>query len=76
MKNLLELAELLNVEMSDLWTGEEVMPATPEQKAMMQRMSGMTPEQQQAFLALAAATMGVRQPDNGQAALPPNPPEN
>lgn len=63
MKNLLELAELLNVEMADLWVGEEVMPATPEQKLMMERMSTMTIEQQQAFLAFAAATAGPAKPE-------------
>lgn len=62
MKNLYDLAELLNIEMADLWAGEQVMPSTPEQKAMMERMKGMTPEQQQAFLAFAAATMGTGQP--------------
>lgn len=60
MKNLLELAEILNVEMADLWTGEEAIPATPEQKAMIQRMANMTREQQQAFLAFAAATTGIQ----------------
>lgn len=63
MKNLLELAELLNVEMADLWTGPEATPATPEQKLMMERMGSMTAEQQQAFLAFAAATMGPAKPE-------------
>ena len=62
MKNLLELSELLNVEMGSLWTGPEAMPATPEQKAVMERMASMTAEQQQAFLALVAATMGMVKP--------------
>ena len=54
MKNLMDLADLLQVEMSDLWTGPEAVPATPEQKLMQDRMGKMTPEQQQALLALAA----------------------
>lgn len=58
MKNLMDLADLLQVEMTDLWTGPEVLPATPEQKLMQDRMSKMTPEQQQALLALAATMAG------------------
>lgn len=65
MKNLYDLAELLNIEMADLWAGEHATPATPEQKAMMERMKAMTPEQQQAFLAFAAATMGLTPPAKG-----------
>lgn len=57
MKNLIDLADLLQVEMAALWEGEQSVPATPEQKMMMERMRTMTPEQQQAFLALAAATL-------------------
>ena len=65
MKNLYDLAELLNIEMADLWAGEHATPSTPEQKAMMERMGTMTPEQQQALLALAAATMGLGSPSKG-----------
>lgn len=54
LQNLIDLAELLGVEMREMWEGEHAIPATPEQKAMLQRMSQMSPEQQQAFLALAA----------------------
>lgn len=54
LQNLIDLAELLGVEMRDLWDGAHATPATPEQKAMLARMANMTPEQQQAFLALAA----------------------
>lgn len=61
MKNLLELAEVLNIEMAELWTGEEAVPSTPEQKLMVERMRSMTTEQQQAFLAFAAATMGIQE---------------
>jgi transcriptional regulator with XRE-family HTH domain len=63
MKNLIDLADLLNVELAELWTGAEATPATPEQKAMMLRMANMSPEQQQAFLAFAAATMGPNKPE-------------
>lgn len=62
MKNLYDLAELLNIEMADLWAGEHATPTTPEQKAMIERMGNMTQEQQQAFLAFAAATMGPTPP--------------
>lgn len=65
MKNLYDLAELLNIEMADLWAGEHATPATPEQKVMMDRMGTMTLEQQQALLALAAATMGLTPPAKG-----------
>jgi transcriptional regulator with XRE-family HTH domain len=58
MKNLIDLADTLQVEITALWDGPEALPATPEQKAMLQRMGEMTPEQQQAFLALAASIMG------------------
>lgn len=55
LQNLIDLASLLDVEMTELWTGPEAVPATPEQKAMLERMSHMTLEQQQAMLAAAAA---------------------
>lgn len=53
VQNLIDLARLLEIEVTDLWRGPEAIPATPEQRAMMDRMSRMTPEQQQAMLALA-----------------------
>lgn len=62
MKNLIDLADLLQVEMSALWEGPHAVPATPEQKMMVERMRGMTPDQQQAFLALAAATLKTAGP--------------
>lgn len=55
MQNLIDLAELLGVEVRDMWEGPNATPTTPEQKAMIERMASMTPEQQQAFLALAAS---------------------
>lgn len=60
LQNLVDLAALLDVEMRELWEGPEAIPATPEQRAMLERMSQMTPEQQQAFLALASATLGPK----------------
>lgn len=55
MKNLMDLADLLDIEMAELWEGPTSMPATPEQRALQERMNRMTPEQQQSLLALAAA---------------------
>lgn len=60
LQNLIDLAALLDVEMRELWEGPEAIPATPEQRAMLERMAQMTPEQQQAFLALASATLGTK----------------
>ena len=58
MQNLIELAELLGVDMRELWEGPEAIPTTPEQRLMVEQMSRMTPEQQQAFLAMAATMVG------------------
>lgn len=58
MKNLIDLADLLNIEMRDLWGGPETVPATAEQKMMVELMKGMTVEQQQAWLAATAAAFG------------------
>lgn len=57
MKNLIDLADLLQKELDELWTGPVSTPTTPEQQLMLTRMAEMTPEQQQALLSLAA-TMG------------------
>lgn len=62
MKNLIDLAELLGVEVEEMWAGPNATPSTPEQKAMMERMAQMTPEQQQAFLALAASAFTPASP--------------
>lgn len=53
---LKRLAALLGVEQSALWEGPQVMPATPEQRLIVEKMKGMTVEQQQALLAFVAAT--------------------
>jgi transcriptional regulator with XRE-family HTH domain len=54
VQNLIDLAALLGLEARDFWEGEQAIPATPEQRSMLDKMGNMTPEQQQAFLALAA----------------------
>lgn len=58
MQNLIDLATLLGVEITDFWEGQQAYPATPEQRLMLEKMAGMTPEQQQALLAFVAATAG------------------
>lgn len=60
MQNLVDLAALLGVEAVDLWQGPQAIPTTPEQKLLVEKMGAMTPEQQQALLALAAATLGLK----------------
>jgi transcriptional regulator with XRE-family HTH domain len=60
VQNLVDLAAVLQVEVRELWDGPEAVPATPEQKAMIERMGAMTPEQQQAFLALAESMFRPR----------------
>lgn len=52
VKNLIELAELLGIEMTDLWDGPEVLPATAEQRMVVEAMKGLDAAQQQAILAL------------------------
>lgn len=56
MQNLIDLATLLGVEVTDFWEGEQAYPSTPEQRMMLEKMAGMSPEQQQALLAFVAAT--------------------
>lgn len=56
VQNLIDLAALLGVELSALWEGQQVLPATPEQRLIVEKMKGMTVEQQQALLAFVAAT--------------------
>jgi len=53
VQNLIELAHLLEVEVTELWNGEEALPATPEQRLMVDLMGKMTAEQQETFLAMA-----------------------
>lgn len=53
MKNLIELADLLGVDMREIWEGPHALPATPEQRLMMDMMKDLTPEAQQMLLANA-----------------------
>lgn len=53
VQNLIDLAALLGVEVQELWSGPEAIPATPEQRAMVDEMKDLDPAQQQALLALA-----------------------
>lgn len=56
VQNLIDLAALLGVEQSTLWDGPQAYQATPEQRLMLEKMAGMTQEQQQALIAFVAAT--------------------
>lgn len=58
LKNLVDLANLLHVEVASLWAGPEAIPATPEQRAMLSVMGELDAAQQQALLALAATMRG------------------
>lgn len=53
VKHLQRLASELGVEMAALWAGEEAVPVSPAQKAMIQEMADLDPSQQEALLALA-----------------------
>ncbi|GHH52441.1 helix-turn-helix domain-containing protein [[Pseudomonas] boreopolis] len=55
MKNLMDLADLLGVEMRDLWEGPTSMPSTPEQRAMLEHFGRLPLARQQAYLALIAS---------------------
>lgn len=55
VKNLMELAELLGVEMTELWEGEQVLPATPEQRIVVEAMRDLDATQQQALVALISS---------------------
>lgn len=54
MQNLIDLADLLGVEMRDLWDGPNVLPATEEQRMMLELMMNMTVEEQQTWVATTA----------------------
>lgn len=51
--NLKQLAELLGVEMAELWTGPEAVPTAPPVRALVDIANSLTPSQQEALLALA-----------------------
>jgi len=61
VQNLIELAHLLKIEITELWNGEEALPATPEQRLMVDLMGKMTAEQQEAFLAMAKTLIKSRE---------------
>lgn len=52
MKNLEELARVMGVEMADLWSGPEAVPATAAQAAVLEEMSHLDETQQEAIAAL------------------------
>jgi len=60
MKHLEKLAQVLGLELSELWAGPEAVPATAEQSAMIDEMGNLTLEQQQVLLATARAMRGVK----------------
>jgi len=61
VQNLIELARLLEIEITELWDGEQVLPATPEQRLMVELMGKMTTEQQETFLAMAKTLTKAQQ---------------
>lgn len=56
MANLYALADVLECDVGEFWRGAQALPATPEQRLMVEYMARMSKEQQQSFLALARAT--------------------
>jgi transcriptional regulator with XRE-family HTH domain len=52
MKNLEQLARVMGVEMADLWSGPEAMPATAMQVAVLEGMNHLDETQQEAVAAL------------------------
>ena len=55
MENLIKLSDLLDRAVTDFWRGPHAIPATPEQRLMVEYMAHMTPAQQESFLAFAAS---------------------
>ena len=62
MDNLVKLADLLDREVDEFWRGPEAIPATKEQRLVLEHMRSMPPEQQAALLAYIAATAPLRTP--------------
>jgi len=58
-QNLIELADLLQIEVTDLWGSEKTLPKTPEQRLMIDLMRKMTSIQQETFLAMAKTLIGA-----------------
>lgn len=52
MKNLQDLARVMGVEMAELWSGPEAIPATAAQAAVLEEMSHLDETQQEAIAAL------------------------
>lgn len=57
VEHLKELAEVLRVDMADLWDGVEAIPAAPPVRALVDIANELTPVQQQALLALARSML-------------------
>jgi len=51
--NLKQLADLLGVEMADLWNGPEALPTAPPVRALVDIANGLDATQQELLLALA-----------------------
>lgn len=51
MKNLVELARVMGIEMTELWSGPEATPATAAQAAVLEDMSHLDETQQEAIAA-------------------------
>lgn len=58
MKNLVKIAEVLQIEVTELWDGPEAVPTNPVQMALLDEISGLSPAQQEALLALARTMRG------------------
>jgi len=58
-QNLIELADLLQIEVTDLWDSEKTLPKTTEQRLMIDLMRKMSSIQQEAFLAMAKTLIGT-----------------
>ena len=58
MQNLIDLADLLGLEMRELWDDGVSLPSTPEQRLMLELMAGLTPEAQQLLIANAQLLKG------------------
>lgn len=55
MKNLEKLAQAMGKELGDLWEGPQATPANAAQQSVLDDMTTMSPEQQEAIAALVRA---------------------
>lgn len=53
VKALKKIADALDVHMSEIWSGPELMPATEVQAAMLDEMGALSAAQQEALLVIA-----------------------